>query len=223
VVAAVALLAIFITVAKRAKVVPGRGQLAVEYVLRFVRVSVAEEILGKEHAKKYTPLLTTVFCAILAFNLTGVIPGLNLAGTSLIGLPVLLALWMYVTYLSAGFRAHGFWGFLRTSLFPPGVPFFIYVLLTPVEALTVFILRPATLAIRLMANMVAGHLMLALTLSATQFFVFEASAALKGFGALTLLGGFVMTPFEMFIAGLQAYIFVVLSAVYINMSVESEH
>lgn len=151
------------------------------------------------------------------------IPGLNLAGTSLIGLPLLLAAWMYVFYLGAGIRAHGLGGFLKSSLFPPGVPLPVYVLLTPVEFLTVFILRPATLAIRLMANMVAGHLMLALTLSATQFFIIEAAGAFKGFGLLTFVAGIALTLFEVFVAALQAYVFVVLSAVYINLSVESEH
>jgi F-type H+-transporting ATPase subunit a len=109
------------------------------------------------------------------------------------------------------------------SLFPPGVPTFMYVLLTPIEFLTVFILRPATLALRLMANMVAGHLMLVLCFSATQFFIFEATGAMKVFGALTFVSGFALTLFEVFVAALQAYIFVVLTAVYLSLSIEDEH
>jgi F-type H+-transporting ATPase subunit a len=140
-----------------------------------------------------------------------------------VGLPVVLAAWVYVMYLGAGIKAHGVGGFLKMSLFPPGVPAFMYVLLTPIEFLTVFVLRPATLALRLMANMVAGHLMLVLTFSATQFFLLEASGAMKVFGALTLVSGIALTLFEVFVAALQAYIFVVLTAVYINLSVETEH
>jgi F-type H+-transporting ATPase subunit a len=75
----------------------------------------------------------------------------------------------------------------------------------------------------LMANMVSGHLMLALCFSATQYFIFEAVPAMKGFGALTFAGGFIFTLFEVFVATLQAYIFVILTAVYINLSVSKEH
>lgn len=99
----------------------------------------------------------------------------------------------------------------------------MYVLLTPIEFLTVFVIRPATLAIRLMANMVAGHLMLVLCFSATQYFLVDSALAMKPFGVLTFVAGFAMTLFEAFVAALQAYIFVVLTAVYISLSVEHEH
>jgi len=214
---------VIVAAARRARLVPGRFQGAIEFLLDFVRVNVAEEVLGKERGRKYLALLTTLFFAILAFNLTGIIPGLNIAATSLIGLPVLLAAWVYLMYLGAGVRAHGVGGFLKASLFPPGVPWFMYVLLTPIEFLTVFVLRPATLALRLMANMVAGHLMLVLCFSATQYFVFEAVPAMKALGALTFVSGFALTLFEVFVAALQAYIFVILTAVYISLSVEEEH
>ncbi len=222
-VAVAVLLITMMIAARRATLVPGRFQNAVEMLLDFVRVNVAEDIMGKEKGRKYVALLTTIFFAILAFNLTGVVPGLNIAGTSLIGLPVMLALWVYVMYLGAGVKAHGLGGFLKNSLFPPGVPPFLYILLAPVEFLQVFVLRPVTLAIRLMANMVAGHLMLVLCFSATQYLLFEASSQLKVFGALTLVGGFAITLFELFVAALQAYIFVVLTAVYLSQSVEKEH
>lgn len=222
VVAVVALVTIMVLAARRAKLVPGRGQNVVELLLDFVRVNVAEDIIGKEKAHKYVALLTTIFFAILAFNITGIVPGLNIAGTSLIGLPVMLALWVYVMYLGAGVRAHGLGGFLKTSLFPPGVPPFLYVLLTPVEFLTVFILRPVTLAIRLMANMVAGHLMLVLCFAATDFFV-RSMSGMSVFAVPSLLGGFAITLFEVFVAALQAYIFVVLAAVYISLSISDEH
>ena len=223
VVAVIALLTVFIVAARRAKLVPSRFQNVIEMILDFVRVNVAEEILGKVRARKYVPLLTTIFCAILFFNLTSVVPFLNIAGTSLIGLPLLLAAWVFVMYLGAGIRALGLGGFLKNSLFPPGVPLFMYVLLTPIEFLTVFVLRPATLAIRLMANMVAGHLMLVLCLSATQFFIVEAAPAMKAFGALTFVSALALTLFEVFVAALQAYIFVVLTAVYLSLSIEEEH
>jgi F-type H+-transporting ATPase subunit a len=223
IVAAVVIVWVFVAAARRAKLVPGRFQAAIEWVLDFVRTGLAEDVLGKENARKYTPLLTTLFVAILGFNLTGVIPGLNIAGTSRIGLPLLLAAWVYVMYLGAGVRKHGVGGFLKVSLFPAGVPPFLYVLLTPVEILQVFVLRPATLALRLTANMIAGHLMLVLCFTASEYFLIEAVPAMKAFGLLTFVSGFVMTLFEIFVAALQAYIFTVLAAVYLSLSIADEH
>jgi F-type H+-transporting ATPase subunit a len=209
--------------ARRARLVPGRGQNLVEIGLDFVRVGVAEEILGKADARRYVPMLTTVFFAILAFNITGVVPLLNIAGTSVVGMPLVLALWVYVMYLGAGVRRHGLGGYLKGSLFPPGLPWPLYFLMTPIEILQVFVLRPATLTIRLLANMIAGHLMLVLTFSATNFLLFKATATLKAAGALTLAAGLVFTLFEVLVAVLQAYVFTVLAASYINMSLEEEH
>ncbi len=223
IVAAAVVIWVFVAAARRATLVPGRFQAAIEWILDFVRSGIAEDVLGKENARRHTPLLTTLFVSILAFNLTGIIPGLNIAGTSRIGLPLLLALWVYVMYLAAGVRKHGVGGFLKTSLFPAGVPPFLYVLLTPVEFLQVFILRPATLALRLTANMIAGHLMLVLCFTATEYFLIEGAPAMKAFGVLTFASGFVMTLFEIFVAALQAYIFTVLTAVYLSLSIADEH
>ena len=155
VVAAVVMIGIFWLGARRAKVVPGRGQAALELVLDFVRVQIAEEVMGAERARKYVPFLTTLFIAIVFFNITSVVPLLNIPGTSLIGLPIVMALWVYVMYLGAGVRKLGLGGFLKSSLFPPGVPWPIYLLLAPIEAIQVFVLRPATLALRLAAKAAA--------------------------------------------------------------------
>jgi len=223
VVAAVVMIGIFWLATRRAKVVPGRGQGAIEMVLDFVRVQIVELIMGEERAKKYLAFLTTLFIAVAFFNATGVIPFLNIAGTSLIGLPIIMALWVYVMYLSEGVRKLGFGHFLKSNLFPPGVPWPIYFLLTPIEALQVFVLRPGTLALRLAANMIAGHLLLVLMFAATQYFLFEATAVLKGVGVISLAAGIAFTLFEIFVALLQAYVFTILSAVYINLSLEDEH
>ncbi|WP_125774385.1 F0F1 ATP synthase subunit A [Antribacter gilvus] len=221
--AALVLCTVFVIAANRAKVVPGRFQGAIEWILDFVRVQIAEEILGKEHARRFLPMLTTIFLAILAFNLTGIITGLNLAGTSRIGLPIVLALWVFVTYWYVGIKKHGLGGYLKANLFPPGIPAPIYLIVTPIEILQILVIRPASLAIRLMANMVAGHIMLVLCFAATHFFLLEAAPALKAFGILTLGAGFAFTAFELLVAALQAYIFALLAAVYISLSLEDEH
>jgi len=223
VITAAVLILIFWLGTRNAKVVPGRGQSIIEMAVDFVRVQIVEQIMGEERGKKYVAFLTTLFVAIVFFNATGVIPFLNIAGTSLIGLPIIMAAWVYVMYLTDGVRKHGLGGYLKMNLFPPGVPWPIYFLLTPIEALQVFVLRPATLALRLAANMIAGHLLLVLMFASTQYFLFEATGLLKGFSVVTLASGIAFTLFEIFVALLQAYVFTILSAVYINMSLEDEH
>jgi F-type H+-transporting ATPase subunit a len=223
VIAAVVLISIFWIVASRARVVPSRGQAVVEFIYDFVRVQIVEQVMSAHHAKKYMGFLFTLFITIVFFNITGVIPFLNIAGTSLIGLPIIMALWVYVLYLSAGIRQHGVGGFLKINLFPPGVPKPIYLLLTPIEALQVFVLRPATLALRLAANMMAGHLLLVLCFAATHYFFLEATGWLKGMGAVSFAAAMAFTLFEIFVALLQAYVFTILSALYINMSLEDAH
>ncbi len=223
VLATVVLLSVFIVAARRAKLVPGRFQNVIELILDFVRVQVAEQILGKNDAKKFLPMLTTIFLTILAFNLTGLVPGLNLAGSSRIGLPIVLALWVFATYWWVGISKHGLGTYLKNNLFPPGIPPFVYLIVTPIELLQILIIRPASLAIRLAANMIAGHIMLVLCFAATHFFFLEAAPAMKALGFLSLAGGFAFTAFELLVAGLQAYIFALLAAVYISLSLEEEH
>jgi len=219
----VLLLALFVGTAARARLVPGRLQGAVEMILDFARINIAQEVLGEKLGKKYTPIITTIFCAILFFNLTGVIPGLNIAGTGVIGLPLMFALWVWISYHVAGIKQHGFGGYLKVSLFPPGVPWPLYVLLTPIELMQKLILQPATLTIRLLANMIAGHLLLALCFAGTQFLFFSASGGLKALGVVTFTGGFAFFLLEIFVAALQAYVFAILTATYLNMAVADEH
>ena len=223
VIATVVLLTVFILAARRAQLVPGRFQNAVEMILDFVRNAIAVEVLGEKDGRKYFPLLATIFCTVLVMNITGVVPFLNIAGSSVIGLPIVLAAWTYVMYLTAGIKAHGLGGYLKNSLLPPGVPKALYLLLAPIEFLQIFVLRPATLIIRLLANMVAGHLMLGICFAATSFFLFNSEGAMRLFGAGTFIAGAGFFFFEIFVAALQAYVFAILTAVYLNLSIEAEH
>jgi F-type H+-transporting ATPase subunit a len=202
--------------------VPSRFQLMGEISLNFVRKSIAHEQLGEKDGDRFLPLLSTMFFLVLGMNITGIIPGLNIAGTSVIGLPLVLAVAAYVTFIYAGVRKHG-GHFFTAALFPAGVPKAFYVLVTPIEFLSTFILRPVTLALRLMMNMIAGHLLLVLCFSATQFFFFNADGFFKLFGAGTLLFGFAFTVFEILVAFLQAYVFTLLTTVYIQLALADEH
>ncbi|WP_366843392.1 F0F1 ATP synthase subunit A [Rhodoluna sp.] len=202
--------------------VPGKFQLMGEISLNFVRKSIAHDQLGEKDGDRFLPLLTTIFFVTLGMNITGIIPGLNIAGTSVIGLPIVMALAAYVTFIYAGIKKHGV-GFFKASLFPAGVPPAFYILVTPIELLSTFILRPVTLALRLTMNMIAGHLLLVLCFSATQFFLFNAEGAFKLFGAGTFVFGFAFTLFELLVAFLQAYVFTLLTTVYIQLALSDEH
>ena len=123
------------------------------------------------------------------------------------------------TVFQSGIKEHGLGGFLKEELFPAGVPWPIYIILTPVQLLELVLIRPISLTVRLFANMVAGHLLVATCYAFTQFYLIEsAGAAVKVGGALWLCGGLVFTCFEMFVAALQAYVFAILATVYINQS-----
>lgn len=224
-VAMVALLVVFTLFVNRARLLPSRFTSTIELMLDLVRTQVADQILGVKDGRKFLPLLATFFFMIFALNITGVIPLLNLGGTSVIGVPLLLALISYVTFISVGVKAQGVGGYLKSNLFPPGVPKPLYLLVTPIEFASTFIIRPFSLTIRLLANLIAGHLLLVLCFKSTQFFLEEllSGNAVGAFFVLTLVGGFAFTLFEILVAVLQAYIFTLLTAVYISGALHPEH
>jgi F-type H+-transporting ATPase subunit a len=218
-----ALLIVFlVTGTRRMKVVPGRFQSTVELLLNVPRVNVAEDVLGKKEGKRFLPLITTIFFLVLSLNIIGIIPGVNVARTSIIGMPLVLAAVAWITFIYAGVRKSPA-GFFRNALFPPGVPWPLYIIVTPIEFVSTFILRPVTLTLRLLMNMIVGHLLLVLFFSATAFFVFNLSGFWTLFGLGTFAFGFVFTLFEMLVAVLQAYVFSLLTAVYIQLAVAEEH
>lgn len=219
----IAFLAFFLITARRAKLVPSRPQMFLEWIYSFVRTGIVEGTIGEREGAKYVPFLATMLVAIFCLNVTGVIPGLNIAGTSVIGIPLLLALTTFVVYLVAGIRKHGFFRYFKQSLVLPGVPAPMHILLVPLEALQLFITRPFSLTVRLMFNMVAGHFMLVIFTMLTHNLFFVASGPLQAVGVLAGAGGLAITVFEIFVSALQAYIFTILTAVYIQMSLADEH
>ncbi len=217
------LLLLFWLGTRRMKVVPGRGQTILEFATGFVRSNIVEGNLGVKDGARFAPLLISMFFAILALNISGIIPGLNIAGTSVIGFPLVLALVAYVVFIYAGIKRHGA-GFFKASLFPSGVPKALYLIVTPIEFLSTFILRPVTLTLRLLMNMIAGHMLLVLCFSATSFFL--TLMPVGGFNFLsigTLAFGFIFTLFELLVAVLQAYVFTFLTAAYIQLALADEH
>ncbi|AQY01236.1 MULTISPECIES: F0F1 ATP synthase subunit A [Microbacterium] len=207
---------------RRMKIVPGRFQSVVEMGLDFVRTNIAHDLLGRKDGNRFLPILTTIFFMVLFMNITGIIPFLNIAGTSIAAVPLTLALVSYVTFIYAGIKKSPL-GFFKNALFPAGVPWPVYVIVTPIEFLSTFIIRPVTLMLRLLMNMVVGHMLLVLCFAATQFFFFTAGGGWAALGVGTLAFGGAFTLFEILVAVLQAYVFTVLTAVYIQLAVAEEH
>ena len=218
----IVLLVVFWLGTRRMKLIPGRGQSVLEFAYTFVRDQIIYGALGEKDGKRFLPLLMTMFFFIVGMNITGIIPGLNLAGSSVFGLPLVLALVSYVAFMYAGIKKHP-GAFFKNSLFPAGVPWPLYFIVTPIEFLSTFILRPVTLSIRLLMNMVAGHMLLVLCFSATQFFLFTAGGLYSLFSVGTLAFGLAFTVFEILVAVLQAYVFTYLTAVYIQLALAEEH
>ncbi len=220
IIAALVVALIFTITAIGLKLRPSRGQVLIEMGVSFVRDNIGIELLGTRRGKRYGAVLAFIFFGVLGMNLTGILPGVNIAASSVMSVPLVFAVISYVTFVGAGIKARGGVKFFREQLFPPGIPWPVYFLLTPIEVISTFVVRPVTLAIRLLANMIAGHMLLALTYFGTQVLLLGV-AAMAPLSVLTLASSVVVTLFEIFVAVLQAYVFTVLTAVYIKMSVEA--
>ena len=161
---------------------------------------------------------------ILFMNLTGIIPFLNIAGTVGRRRPDRCSRSSrYVMFIYAGVKKSPE-NFFKNSLFPPGVPWPIYILLTPIEFISTFILRPVTLTLRLLMNMVVGHLLLVLFFCGhVVLLLHDAAAGGRSSASARFAFGFAFTLFEILVAVLQAYVFALLTAIYIQLAVAEEH
>lgn len=223
--AVVVLLLILWIGTRRMKLVPTRAQVLLEVVVEFVRKGIVIDTLGEKDGKRFMPILMTIFFLTLALNITGTIPGLQIASTGLIGQAIILAVVSYVTFIYAGMNRHGV-KFFKNALVLPGVPIFIAPVIVLLEFLSTFIIRPITLTLRLTMNMVAGHMLLALCFLATNFFFFGVLAQGNPLGLIgvgTFAFGVVFVALEIFIGALQAFVFTILTAIYIQMALADEH
>jgi F-type H+-transporting ATPase subunit a len=222
----IVLILVFVLGTRNLKLIPNRAQVAFEVVTGFVRDSIIISTLGEKNGRRFMPLLFTIFFLTLGLNLTGIIPGLQIASTGLIGMPLIMALVAYGTFLYAGIRQHGF-TYFKNQLILPGVPIVLTPFLALLEFLSTFILRPITLTLRLTMNMVAGHMLLVLCFLATQFFfvtvLVQQGNIIGLLGIGTFAFGIAFTLLELFVAALQAYVFTILTAIYIQFSVADEH
>jgi F-type H+-transporting ATPase subunit a len=208
--------------ARRTSLVPGRGQSTFELMVGFVHKQICEAAMPPAMARRYLPYIATIFFGVLALNITGVLPFLNVSSNALVAVPLILALSAWVAFVARGVKTHGVGHYFADNLFPKGAPKAMYVLLTPIEFLSTFILRPVTLTIRLMANMIAGHFLLTAFFVMTSYLLIEGAGMIKVLGAITAVASFAFLLFEIFIACLQAFVFAMLTSVYIGLAAE-EH
>jgi len=214
--------AFFYLASRRATLVPAKVQYMGEGVYGFVRNGIVADAIGHE-GRKFVPLLTTMFCFIAVLNLAGIVPPLQLPATSKIAIPLFLALISWVVFNAVGIRRHGFVGYFKAMMFPPGLPKPIYVLLAPLELFSTVIIRPITLTLRLTLNMFAGHLVLLVTILGGEYLLVEKGGVLAVVSVVPFAFSIVLTFFEAFVQVLQAYVFVLLSALYIAGALADEH
>ena len=210
-------------VVRKMSVVPGKAQFAGEGVYNFVRNSIAIDVLGRREFRPFLPLLLTQFLLILVNNWFGVLPFVQFPTFSRIGFAIAVTLVTYVVYHYVGIRRKGVGGYFR-GLMPPGIPGWIAPFVYLLELLTFFITRPLTLGMRLFANMFAGHMLLLVFILGGEYMLLEGAnlfVNISSIGAFVM--GIVMTFFELLVQFLQAYVFVLLTALYIAGSVAEEH
>lgn len=208
---------------RQAAVVPSRLQFAGESVYNFVRNTIARDQIGSEHYLKFVPYLFSIFLFIVVNNYFGIIPLLQFPTMGRIGYIVPLALASWLIFIGAGMWKHGVGGYLKHQLVPQGVPAWILILLVPLEFLSNFIIRPLTLTLRLFGNMFAGHILLALFATGAAYLLSTGSAINIVGGVIAFVLGILVSFLELIVMFLQAYVFTLLSSMYIGEAIAEDH
>ena len=219
VIAGAVLVAFFVFAFRNAKIVPRGAQNVAEYGYLFVRDGIARDIIGKA-GDKFVPLLFSLFFFIWVLNFLGVVPFAQFAVTSRFAIPVAFAAIVYLLWVPLGMIKQGPGAFLKSMTMPPDVPKAMYGLLIPIEFVSNCLVRPFTHSVRLFANMFAGHLLI-VTFSVGAWYLFSPSLiGILGSGA-SFIVAIGLTGFEVLIQALQAYVFTLLVAFYINDAVHA--
>ena len=202
------------------ELVPSGLQNIVEGAVDVVDKQVILSAIGPE-GRKYMPLLLSIFLFVFWGNLFEVIPTFHMPANARMANPILLAVVAWVTFIGVGIKAQGLGGFMKSSLFPPGVPKALMPLVSLIEFISTFLLRPFGLAVRLFANMLAGHILL-VTFGVLCITLWQTSilAAVLPFSFAMLVG---LTGFEIMVSFIQAFVFSLLTAVYISLSMSAHH
>ena len=209
----------FLFGAAKKALVPKGGQNLAETLYLFVRDKIAIDVIGPKDGLKFAPYLASVFFFILFLNVLAIVPGVHFAPTSRMAIPFMLAMLTWVIFNVVGLVKQGPGHYLKGVLFPPGVPKLVYILLTPIEFFSVFVVRPLTLMVRLLANMMAGHVLLTIFFLFTHEFLVTDIGPLAPLGLITLAVAIALMMLELLVIVMQAYIFTMLTAFYIAEAV----
>ena len=209
----------FFLIAKKGKLVPKGSQNLAESAVNFIDEGIVQQTIG-HGGEKYIPYLATIFFFVFFTNIFEVMPVIAMPANARMANPALMALVTWAFFICVGVKAQGPKYFFN-AIFPPGVPVALYLLVTPIELISTFIVRPFSLAVRLFANMLAGHILLVtfavLTLALIEGGILAIISPLP-FAMLVALTGF-----ELMVSFLQAYVFAILAAVYIGGAAHPEH
>lgn len=203
--------------------VPGRFQYVGEASYGFVRNGLGRDIIGSQDFMRFVPYLVALFFFIWVNNFFGLFPLTLFPSFSRASMAYALAFIAWLVYNGAGIQRHGFLGYLRRQTVPSGVSGPVLGLLIPLEFLSNIIVRPVTLALRLFANMFAGHLLLMLFAVGGEYLLFHTDGLTMLAGPVSWLMFILICFLELLVLTLQAYVFTLLSAMYISSSLADEH
>ncbi|MDP9330438.1 MAG: F0F1 ATP synthase subunit A [Actinomycetota bacterium] len=218
----VIVLALFFFAFRKPSVVPGKLQAMMELGIQFVREQIAIPVLGAD-ADRFMPLLASLFFFILIGNMFEVVPGVNFSANSRVAFPLIFAVISWVTYNVVGVKKHGFLGYLKHTCIIGEAPAILrYSLLMVIEFVSNIVIRPITLTVRLTANFLAGHFLLAIFFLGTIFFLKDGPKTWILVG-VSFPFAIILVGFEIFVAVLQAFIFAVLTGSYIGGALAEGH
>lgn len=222
---AVLIFAVTFAMARRAEVVPGRMQFAGELAYHGIRNSIARDNIGSEHFIRFVPYLFSLFLFVLVNNYFGLVPLLQFPSFSRAGMAYGLALLSWLLYMGTGIWKHGFLGYLKHACIPGGVKGIVLVVIVPLEFFSNVLVRPVTLALRLFANMFAGHLLLILFALGGEYLLLEADTTILNIfgGVMSVVMFFGISILELLVMFLQAYVFTLLTAMYVGGALADEH
>ena len=216
------MIALLVAAVRKPQIVPGKLQFLGESGYSLVRDGIARDVVGPK-GLPFAPFLAALFFFILANNMMAIIPFAQISPMSKFAFPLVLAVICWVIYIWVGIREQGAGKYFKDILFLPGVPKPMYILVTPIEILQNFIVRPFTLAVRLFANMFAGHMLLVVFSLGAVYLLHRRQLLDDLRRRISALMAIVMTFFELLVIFLQAYVFTVLMGTYLNGSIEAEH
>jgi F-type H+-transporting ATPase subunit a len=223
VIAAIVVFAFFRLASAKRQMVPGKLQYVGESIYGFVRNTLARDVIGSHDFLRFVPLLFTLFTFILLNNLFAAIPLFQFPTFSRIGYVIALVLVVWLVYNGAGIARHGFLGYLKLQTMPAGVPSAMLILLIPLEFFSNILVRPLTLTLRLFANMFAGHIVLILFAVGGEYLLLHGDGLVKPVSVVTWLLFILISGLELLVQFLQAFIFTILTSLYISSAIAEEH